>query len=96
MQTYSDWPDTIVWELKNFLREKRPAHAQHARSNADLVKLLFSAKLVGHTSEPAGHEGISVYDYHVEKINAMCTLIITTNEGRRGGPTVFELFVYDE
>ena len=93
MQTYKDWPEDLFWDLRDYLREHRPAYV--VRSNADLVKLLLVAELVDHGIEPAGGQGISVYEYRLKEINATCSLIIVTNDRGRGGPTVYEMYVTD-
>ena len=68
METYKDWPEDLFWDLRDYLREHRPAYA--VRSNADLVKLLLVAELVDHGIEPAGGQGISVYEYRLKEITA--------------------------
>ena len=93
METYKDWPDDLFWELRDYLREYRPAYA--VRSNADLVKLLLAAELIGHDEEPKGGEGVIVYNFRLKEINAPCSLIIVTNDRGRGGPTVYEMYVTD-
>lgn len=94
METYKDWPEDLWMELADYMRENGPFPCDMG-SNADLIKLLITARLVAHDKESAGGEGITVYDYRVDKINATCSLIIITNDRMQGGPTVYELCVTD-